>query len=56
MVKVKEFNGLGTECGINRKTIRRLFRNQNLGSNTKILELETTLEILNEKTKGHKRL
>lgn len=47
---------MGTECGINRKTMERLSRSQNLGSNAKILERETTLEILNEKTKDHKRL
>lgn len=34
----------------------RLSGNQNWGLNTQILELETTLDILNEKTKGHKKL
>lgn len=34
----------------------RSFRSQNLDLNTKILELETILKILNKEIKGHERL
>lgn len=34
----------------------RLSKSQNLDLNTKLLELETILKILNEEDKGHKRL